>query len=91
MISEMILETIAWAGNIFLMAGQFLAGRKAKIAPVLCNVGNAFYIVYAAEKHAWALLAITVIAFAIMLRNAILWRKDTPCRTRSSANPSASV
>lgn len=75
----MIPETIAWIGNGFLMAGQYLAGRKAKVAPVLCNVGNLFYIVYAVKTHAWALLAITVAAFAIMLRNAILWRKDKPC------------
>jgi hypothetical protein len=65
---------MAWFGNFFLIAGQFKLGRKHWCAPWICNVGNALYLVYSAEKHTWALFAMTAVAFVIMVRCAILWR-----------------
>ena len=71
---SMRIELMAWFGNFFLIAGQFKLGRKHWCAPWICNVGNALYLVYSAEKHAWALFAMTAVAFVIMVRCAILWR-----------------
>lgn len=70
----MTIELMAWLGNFFLIAGQFKLGRKHWCAPWICNVGNALYLVYSAEKHTWALFAMTAVAFVIMVRCAILWR-----------------
>jgi hypothetical protein len=78
----MRIELIAWFGNFFLVAGQFKLGRKHSCAPWICNVGNALYLVYSAEKHAWALFAMTAVAFVIMVRCAILWR---PRNVRTNA------
>ena len=80
----MRIELIAWFGNFFLIAGQFKLGRKHWCAPWICNVGNALYLVYSAEKHAWALFAMTAVAFVIMVRCAILWR---PRHVRTNALP----
>jgi len=78
----MRIELIAWFGNFFLVAGQFKLGRKHSCAPWICNVGNALYLVYSAEKQAWALFAMTAVAFVIMVRCAILWR---PRNVRTNA------
>lgn len=82
----MRIELIAWFGNFFLVAGQFKLGRKHSCAPWICNVGNALYLVYSAEKHAWALFAMTAVAFVIMVRCAILWRPRN-VRTLLSKHP----
>jgi hypothetical protein len=84
----MRIELIAWFGNFFLIAGQFKLGRKHWCAPWICNVGNALYLVYSAEKHAWALFAMTAVAFVIMVRCAILWRPHNVKRQyHRSPNP----
>ena len=83
----MRIELIAWFGNFFLIAGQFKLGRKHWCAPWICNVGNALYLVYSAEKHTWALFAMTAVAFVIMVRCAILWRPRNASITFAALQP----
>lgn len=68
---------IGWVGNVFIVVGLFLVGRKDRRAFLFSIAGETAWIVNAALRHDWALVTICAVFNLMAFRNYLLWGKTT--------------
>lgn len=67
-----------WAGNVLIVTGLWLVGRRRWEAFAFTAVGEVIWVGVAVARHQWDLAFICLVFAILAVRNLFLWRQAAP-------------
>ena len=64
---------LGWIGNIFIVAGLWGVGNRARNAFIFSIIGESFWIANAYLRTDWALTSICVVFLLMAVRGWVKW------------------
>jgi hypothetical protein len=67
---------IQLVGTVLLLGGIWIMGNKRLLGPFMAAVSELFMVVIGIQHHAWSIVVIGFVLFAVQARNFWKWRKE---------------